>query len=81
MSHTPHDLSEEFPEEAQKISRLKGMDAHFARLVERYDAVNHEIHLAESQVQPTDDFHAAELRKTRLALLDEIARLLRETAD
>ncbi len=81
MSHTPHDLSEEFPEASRKIGRLKGMDAHFARLVERHDAVNHEIHLAESQVRPTDDFHAAELRKTRLALLDEIARLLRDAPD
>jgi len=32
MTHTPHELAEEFPDHAQKIHELKVSDAHFARL-------------------------------------------------
>ncbi len=77
MSNTPNALAEQFPEAVDKITTLKESDGHFARLCQDYDALNHKIHLAESNVTPTDDFHLIELRKQRLALLDEIATYLR----
>lgn len=76
MSHTPHELAEEFPEYADKISTLKQQDAHFARLIDDYHDINRAVHRAEVDVEPTDDFHLTEMRKQRLHLKDELARIL-----
>jgi uncharacterized protein YdcH (DUF465 family) len=72
MSHTPHELVEEFPEHAAKISELKASDAHFARLAEQYHEVNRTVHRAETNVEPMDDLAEQQLRKQRAALKDEI---------
>lgn len=72
MSNTPHDLLEEFPAEALRISALKEADAHFARLVEEYHEVNRAVHRAETRVEPASDEHETELRKKRAALKDQI---------
>jgi uncharacterized protein YdcH (DUF465 family) len=76
MSHVPHELAEEFPDKADRIHELKQSDAHFARLVDEYHSINRDVHRAETNVEPTDDLHMGEMRKTRLALKDEIARAL-----
>ena len=49
---------------------------HFAALAERYHVVNRAIHRAESEVEPVSDEHAEELKRQRLALLDEIAAII-----
>jgi uncharacterized protein len=76
MSHTPHELAEEFPAEAEKISALKQANAHFARLVDEYHEVNRAVHRAETHVEPVSETHEAELRRRRMQLKDEIWRLL-----
>lgn len=76
MSHTPHELSEEFPGEVDKMHTLKGVDAHFARLYDEYHVVNRAIHRAETNVEPTDDLHMTEMRKRRMALKDQISAAL-----
>lgn len=76
MSNTPHELHEEFPDEAEKIHALKVSNAHFARLAEDYHEINREVHRAESGVAPMDSLAETELRKKRAHLKDEIARLL-----
>ncbi len=76
MSHTPHELTEEFPAKTQKIHDLCAGDAHFAKLSERYHTLNREIHRGETDVEPMDDMHLEELKKERLLLLDEIAERL-----
>ncbi|SPF78318.1 YdcH family protein [Pseudoprimorskyibacter insulae] len=76
MSHTPHELHEEFPELAEKISDLKQADAHFARLAEEYHEINRRIHRAETNVEPIEGLAEGELRKQRGALKDEIYRML-----
>lgn len=80
MSHTPHELAEEFPEKAQAISALKVADAHFARLSEEYHEINRAIHRAETNVEPTDDFNYVEMCKERLRLKDQIAGYLARAA-
>lgn len=76
MSHTPHELHEEFPEAADRIHALKTSDRHFARLAEEYHRLNREIHRAETDIEPTSDAHLEEMKKQRLKLKDEIfARL------
>jgi uncharacterized protein YdcH (DUF465 family) len=76
VTHTPHELHEEFPEHAARIHRLKTENAHFSKLSDRYHEVNRAIHRAESEVEQVSDEHLTELRKERLKLKDEIAAIL-----
>lgn len=72
MAHTPHELPEEFPEHADKMSALKQTDAHFAKLFDAYHEINRTVHRAETNVEPMDSLAETELRKKRGALKDEI---------
>ncbi|MBC7132605.1 MAG: DUF465 domain-containing protein [Roseovarius sp.] len=76
MTHTPHELHEEFPQFADRIRELRQTDSHFARLAEEYHEVNRQVHRAESLLEPMDELAEVELRKTRARLKDEIHRLL-----
>ncbi len=76
MSHTPHELAEEFPEYAEKMSALKTENAHFAKLAEEYHEVNRAVHRAETNVEPMSQFAEEDMRKKRAALKDEIYRML-----
>lgn len=76
MSHVPHELHEEFPDKVDRIHQLKVENAHFHKLFEEYHEVNRTIHRAQTNVEPTDEFHEEELRKQRVRLKDEIARML-----
>jgi uncharacterized protein YdcH (DUF465 family) len=77
MSNTPHTLQEEFPGEAEKLHALKVSNAHFARLLEEYDAVNDKVHRAETRLDLMTEAEEEVLRKQRSRLKDEIARALR----
>ncbi|MBV1926096.1 MAG: DUF465 domain-containing protein [Rhodobacteraceae bacterium] len=76
MSHTPHELAEEFPDKVEKMSKLKQSDAHFARLHDEYHELNRTIHRAETNVEPMEDLAGVELRKKRAMLKDEIWGIL-----
>jgi len=76
MSHTPHELPEEFPDHVEAIHALKLTDAHFSRLVDEYHDINRAVHRAETNVEPTDDLHEAEMRRKRMSLKDEIWKML-----
>ncbi|MCC1494093.1 YdcH family protein [Cognatishimia sp. F0-27] len=77
MSHTPHELAEEFPEYVERIHELKQENAHFAKLADEYHRVNRAVHGAETNVTPMGQFSEEDLRKQRAALKDEIWGLLR----
>ncbi|MCB1473947.1 MAG: DUF465 domain-containing protein [Rhodobiaceae bacterium] len=77
MTHTPHELHEEFPEHAERIHELKTSNAHFAHLFDTYHEINRAVHRAETDVEPTDDFHLEDMKKQRLLLLDQLAEMLR----
>jgi uncharacterized protein YdcH (DUF465 family) len=80
MTHVPHGLHEEFPQAAATISKLKIGDAHFARLADRYEHLNREIHRVETDIEPASDERLESLKKERLKLKDEIAAMLRSAA-
>ncbi len=80
MSHTPHELTEEFPEFADKMTELRQTDKHFAKLADEYHDLNRAVHRAETDVEPTDDLHLMEMRKQRLALKDQIHSILLQGA-
>lgn len=76
MAHTPHELHEEFPDKADRIHELKTSDAHFKKLFDEYHDVNRAVHRAETNVEPVSDLAEQELRKRRMHLKDELARML-----
>ena len=76
MSHVPHDLHDEFPDDAALLHALKLSDSRFQKLSESYHEVNKAIHRAETDLEPTTDLALEELKKQRLLLLDEIAQIL-----
>ena len=80
MSHTPHELAQEFPELSDQMAALRQSDAHFAKLSEDYHILNRAIHRAETDVEPTSDDHITDMRKQRVALKDEIYRYLTNAA-
>jgi uncharacterized protein YdcH (DUF465 family) len=76
MSHTPHDLHDEFPQFADKIATLKSKDSDFATLAARYHELNRAVHRMETNIDAVDDTVMEESKKRRLALMDQIyARL------
>ena len=76
MTHTPHELAEEFPGQEALIRELKMNDELFKRLFERYHDVNRAVHRAETNVEPVSQFHEEDLRKERMHLKDRIAARL-----
>ena len=76
MSHTPHELAEEFPDKVEMMHELKTSDAHFARLSEEYHEINRAVHRAETNTEPMEDLAQSELRKKRAHLKDEIWKIL-----
>jgi uncharacterized protein YdcH (DUF465 family) len=76
MSHTPHELAEEFPDQVEKIHELKTSNAHFAKLMDEYHEINRAVHRAETGVEPTEELAEVQMRKQRMHLKDEIASML-----
>jgi uncharacterized protein len=76
MSHTPHELSEEFPEQIDRIHALKQSSTHFAKLAEAYREINRMIHRAETLIEPVDGMVEENMRKQRLYLKDQIYAMI-----
>jgi len=72
----PHELRNEFPDQAALIERLTKTNYEFGRLVAAYDEINRHIFRVESEDAPTTDEELEKLKKRRLLLKDDIAGLL-----
>lgn len=72
MTHVPHELAEEFPDNKDQIHSLNESDAHFSKLTEEYHTVNREIHRIETSVSPADEGYEKQLRRQRMSLKDQI---------
>lgn len=72
----PHELPEEFPDEARFIEQLSKSNHEFERLVADYNEINQRIYRIESEDEPTTDEVLQVLRKRRLKLKDDIAAVL-----
>ena len=80
MSNTPHELHEEFPQDAARIHALKTTDAHFAKLVEGYHEINRAVHRMETNIEAVADAVLEDFKKQRLDLKDKIASALAKLA-
>ena len=79
MSHTPHEIGAEFPDDLETIHELKLTSPHFLALAETYHDVNRRIHRVEAQIEPASDDMLHDLKRQRLALKDEIAVMIAAT--
>jgi uncharacterized protein len=78
MTHTPHTLAEEFPDYTQKIIEMKQTDAHFAKLVDDYNAVNERVFRGESRLDLLTEDQEEVLRKQRTHLKDHLWMHIKE---
>lgn len=76
MSHTPHELHDDFPDAAAKITALKTSDPRFAKLAEAYHELNRAVHRMETGVEAVADEVLEDAKKKRVEIKDQIARLL-----
>ena len=74
--HTPHELTTIFVRDRELLTRLKQEDAHFAKLADRYHEVNRTVHRIASENEGASDERTEQLKKERLALLDEITAIV-----
>lgn len=73
-----HDLVHEFPEFRDKIHDLKVNNAHFAKLFDEYDELDHAVRRCETGVETHADDYVEDLKKQRLALKDALFAMLRD---
>ena len=76
----PIDLNHAFPEYAETMHTMRATDAHFGKRYDEYLAIEKELHRIESGAQASDDMHVEGLKKTRLALKDEMSAMLHKAA-
>lgn len=75
-----HPLSKDFPELRGELHDLRMTDAHFARLAERYEDLDKSICAAEAGAQLLSDAKLSALKHERVALKDELGRMLKRAA-
>jgi uncharacterized protein YdcH (DUF465 family) len=75
-----HVLIKEFPELASRIEDLKRSNPHFTGLLEKHDALDREITVAEENGSSLTDLALESLKKSRLHLKDELYRLATQSA-
>lgn len=73
MTHISQDLHNAFPDDEAVLRQLKAGDRHFQTLAARFDALDEEVLRIEAGDEAASDVRLEEIKKHRLALLDEIA--------
>ncbi len=76
MSHPSRGLAGELPECKGLIHDLRMADAHFARLLERYEQVSHDIENSENGVAPQGEDAEHKLKSLRVHLKDDLMRII-----
>ncbi len=78
MSHIQHELHSEFPDQVETLHLLKVGNRHFQGLADRYRDLNKDIHRIESGIEGASDERLETLKKERLKLLDDVAKMIDE---
>lgn len=77
MHNLFHHLADELPEYRDDINKLSATDAKFQELMSRYRDVDHQIRLADDNIEPKCDETVELLKRQRLVLMDEMVHLIR----
>ena len=78
MQHEHHDLIHEFPEYREEIHNLKMTNEQFRELFDAYHKIDREVYRVENNIEPRAEAALEELKKRRLALKDELFRIIRQ---
>jgi uncharacterized protein len=76
--HLDHALEQEFQGHGETIHKLKVSNAHFQKLMEKNHELWLEIKNIQNDVTPAEDKVLHGLEKQRLAILDEIAKMIKD---
>lgn len=79
MTHLSKQLHNEFPHDQATLRKLKSENPHFERLNRAHSEIDARIYHAEIGVEPLSQVLLEDLKKQRLALLDEISALVRSS--
>jgi uncharacterized protein YdcH (DUF465 family) len=71
-----HDLLHELPEYKERIHELKISNHHFAKLFNEYGELDHLVRRCETEIEVHADDYVQGLKKRRLALKDELLKIL-----
>ena len=71
-----HDLLHELPEYKERIHELKISNHHFTKLFNEYDELDHLVRRCETEIEVHADDYVQGLKKRRLALKDELLKIL-----
>jgi uncharacterized protein YdcH (DUF465 family) len=75
-----HDLAAELPQYKDRIHQLKGLDAHFRKLMSDYETVCKELGRMETGIENAADDVVEQRKKTRLHLKDQLLAMLKKSA-
>ena len=78
MSENGHDLHALFPAHTEILHRLKIDSEHYRALAARHHDLVLEIDRIEAGLEAASDERLEELKKQRLAVLDDIAEMIAE---
>lgn len=73
-----HDLHHEFPEHKERIHHLKTTDAHFGKLFDEYDLLDHKVRTLEEAGLLISDSEMEALKLDRVRLKDELYAYLKD---
>jgi len=76
MPLTHHPLTQEFPNYKAQIHTLKTSNNYFHHLMERYEEIDKQVYRIESDEEPSSDEYVNRLGKERLALKDELYKII-----
>lgn len=76
MSEVGHDLHAVFPQDAAILHSLKLEDARYREIAEIYHETTRTISRIEGGLEASSDERLEQLKKERLAMLDEVASLI-----
>lgn len=74
-----HPLLQDFPELREQLHQLRQNDQHFARLAGEYEDLDKRICRVEDGVELLDDSSLTGLKQQRVALKDDLARMLKKS--
>ena len=77
MHNLFHHLADEIPEYREDINRLSSTNPKFQDLMSRYREVDHQIRLADENIEPKCDETVELFKRQRLVLMDEMVHLIR----
>src|SRR4030095_6086943 len=77
MHNMFHPLADELPGFREDINRLSAIDPRFRELMTQYRKVDHQIRLADENIEPKCDETVEMFKRQRLVLMDEMVHLIR----